>query len=201
MTRSAHMASPWPLSPRKMKSYSGYSCTYSMKEWYLCMPTGAQACISTQKLSHKTTSHCSGLQHYCNGLQHHHSVDYSNMGLQTTTCRRQRLDTRRWGCKVCVGFEKFVIHRLNCDSLCHHVPGHKSPSAFLDYVLPWGFWFATKRDSFQSKNTKKEKDNNCRVVLIEKTKTIINSKEKENKKNEKLDESYMCRGTISKICA
>lgn len=44
MTRSAHIASPWPLSPRKMKSYSGYSCTYSMKEWYLCMPTGAHAC-------------------------------------------------------------------------------------------------------------------------------------------------------------
>lgn len=47
MTLSAHMASPWPLSPMKIKSYSGYSCTYSMKEWYLCIPTGAQACSHT----------------------------------------------------------------------------------------------------------------------------------------------------------
>ncbi len=53
MTRSAHMASPWPLSPRNMKSYSGYSCTYSMKEWYLCIPTGAQACnMGCRKVSH-----------------------------------------------------------------------------------------------------------------------------------------------------
>ena len=32
--------------------YSGYSCTYSMKEWYLC-PTGAQACtMGCRKVSH-----------------------------------------------------------------------------------------------------------------------------------------------------